>query len=320
MQQYIGIDLGGTNLRAVRIDQHGQVYRHLQERTTASAGPEAIIAQITALVEQTIGDHPRENISGVGVGSPGPLNPYTGIVHRSPNLRGWRDVPLCERLHERLHLPVVLNNDGNAATLGEWCFGSGQGCQDFIYIGIGTGLGGGVIVNGQLLMGRKGLGGEIGHMQVAQDGPFCSCGAVGCWESLTSGSALTRFANQALENEVPSLLQKEPSSRPVTVADIFHAAEQEDGLALDLLRKEGEYLGRGLVSLLHLFSPERIALGGGVAQGLCWFEQPIRQVIRERAMPFYQDIPIQYAQLGDRAGVIGAAALLFKTFSVKHQA
>lgn len=320
MKQYIGVDLGGTNLRAVRIDQRGHVYRHLQEPTAANAGPEAIVAQITALVEQIISKDSREDIIGVGVGSPGPLNPSTGIVHRSPNLSGWLDVPLRDLLQQRLQLPVVLNNDGNAAALGEWLFGSGHGCCDFIYIGIGTGLGGGIIVNGQLLTGRDGLGGEIGHMQVVQEGPVCSCGAVGCWESLTSGSALARFANQALQNGVPSMLHKNQFSGPITVPDIFHAAEQGDALALNLLRKQGEYLGRGLVGLLHLFAPERIALGGGVAQGLRWFEQSIRQVIQERAMPFYQDIPIQYAQLGDQAGVIGAAALLFNTISINHKA
>ncbi len=306
----IGVDLGGTRLRAVRIDTAGHIFQHRSVATAATAGPEEVISQIASLVEQVIGDASRAEILGIGVGSPGPLDPFEGVVLHAPTLQGWVNVPLRAILQERIGLPVILNNDANAAALGEWYFGSGQGCQDFVYVTVSTGIGGGIIANGQLLLGRKGMAGEIGHMQIQPDGPVCSCGQTGCWESLASGTALARFAVQALQRESPSLLRDRATKGPVTAAHVVAAATQGDELAQDLLRREGEFLGMGLVNLLHLFSPERITLGGGVAQGMAWLEPHIHRVIAARAMSSYRDVPIQYAQLGDQAGVIGAATLL----------
>lgn len=307
----IGVDLGGTRLRAVRIDTAGHIFQHRSVATAATAGPEEVISQIASLVEQVIGDASRAEILGIGVGSPGPLDPFEGVVLHAPTLQGWVNVPLRAILQERTGLPVILKNDANAAALGEWYFGSGQGCQDFVYVTVSTGIGGGIIANGQLLLGRKGMAGEIGHMQIQPDGPVCSCGQTGCWESLASGTALAHFAAQALQEESPSLLHDRATKGSVTAADVFTAATQGDELAQDLLRREGEFLGMGLVNLLHLFSPERITLGGGVAQGMAWLEPHIHRIIAARAMSSYRDVPIQYAQLRDQAGVIGAATLLF---------
>jgi len=304
------VDLGGTRLRAVRIDHEGHVLQHRSVATAATAGPEAVISQIVALVEQVMDGVSRADIEGIGVGSPGPLDPFKGVVLRAPNLHGWVDVPLRAMLQERTGLPVLLNNDGNVAALGEWHLGSGRGCRDFIYVGVGTGIGGGIIVSGRLLLGRKGMAGEVGHMKVQLDGPVCSCGKAGCWEALASGVALARFAQEALRAGRPSSLHDRAATQPVTAGDIFAAAAEGDALALDLLQQEGTYLGRGLVSLLHLFSPDRIALGGGVAQGMAWLEPHIRSVIETQAMPPFRDVPVEYAHLGDRVGVIGAATLL----------
>lgn len=310
MKQLIGVDLGGTRLRAVRLDSTGHIFQHGSVATAATAGPEEVIAQMVSLVEQVIGDVNHAEILGIGVGSPGPLDPFEGMVLHAPTLQGWVNVPLRAILQERTGLPVVLNNDANAAALGEWYFGSGQGCQDFIYVTVSTGIGGGIIANGQLLLGRKGMAGEIGHMQIQPDGPVCSCGQIGCWESLASGTALARFAVQELQKGSPSLLHDSATKGPVTAADVFSAAAQGDALAQDLLRREGELLGRGLVNLLHLFSPERITLGGGVAQGMVWLEPHIHRVIAARSMPCYRDVPLQYAHHAEQAGVIGAATLL----------
>lgn len=311
MKQMIGVDLGGTRLRAVRIDTAGHVSLHRSVATAATGGPEEVISQIESLVKQVIGTASRAEILGIGVGSPGPLDPFEGVVLHAPTLQGWVNVPLRAILQERTGLPVIINNDANAAALGEWYFGSGQGCQDFVYVTVSTGIGGGIIANGQLLLGRKGMAGEVGHMQIQPDGPVCSCGNTGCWESLASGTALARFAAQALQRESRSLLHDRATSEPLTGEHVVAAAAQGDEVAQALLRREGEFLGMGLVNLLHLFSPERITLGGGVAQGMVWLEPHIRRIIAARAMPSYRDVPIQYAQLGDQAGVIGAATLLF---------
>ena len=310
MKQLIGVDLGGTRLRAVRMNTEGHIFQHRSVATVATAGPNEVISHIVSLIEQVIGDVSHAEILGVGVGAPGPLDPFEGIVLHAPTLQGWVNVPLRALLQEHTGLPVILNNDGNAAALGEWYFGSGRGCQDFIYVTVSTGIGGGIIANGQLLLGRKGMAGEVGHMHIQPDGPVCSCGQTGCWESLASGTALARFAVQALHQGTPSLLHDCATKGPVTAKDVFTAAVQGDALAQDLLRREGEFLGMGLVNLLHLFSPERITLGGGVSQRMGWLEPHIHRVIAARVMPSYRDVPIQYAHHGEQAGVIGAATLL----------
>jgi len=184
-----------------------------------------------------------------------------------------------------------------------------------MYVGLGTGIGGGIIANGQLLLGYKGMAGEIGHMQIEADGPMCSCGQTGCWEAFASGPAFARFALQTLQAGSLSVLQDKAANGAVSASDIFTAAAQGDALALELVRREGEYLGKGLVNLLHLFSPERIALGGGVAEGMEWLEPHIRRVIAARAMPPFRDVPIQRAHHGEKAGVIGAASLLLASIT-----
>lgn len=310
MQQLIGVDLGGTSVRAARMNTEGHVFQYHSVATAATAGPEVVISQIVSLVEQVMSDANRTEILGIGVGSPGPLDPFEGIVLQAPNLRGWVNVPLRNILQELIGLPVVIGNDGNAAALGEWYWGSGQGCSDFIYVGLGTGIGGGIIANGQLLLGRKGMAGEIGHMQIEADGPMCSCGQSGCWEVFASGIGLARFAAQALQAGRPSLLHESAAKGLVTAVEIFAAAAQGDSLAKDLLKDEGEYLGRGLANLIHIFSPERIALGGGLATGMVWLDPHIRRVVAARVMPPFKDVTIESAHHGERVGVIGAAALM----------
>jgi glucokinase len=310
VKQLIGVDLGGTSLRAARMDTGGHILQHHSVATAATAGPEAVAAQIVALVEQVMGDISRSDIQGVGIGSPGPLDPFEGVVFRAPNLKGWVDVPLRAMLEKGIGLPVVLGNDGNAAALGEWHMGSGKGCRDFIYIGLGTGIGGGIITNGQLLLGRKGAGGEVGHIQIEGSGPVCGCGQVGCWEAFASGVNFARWATETLQSQPESALYAQATAGKVTPADIFAAAVQGDAPALDCVRREGEYIGRGLVSLLHLFSPERIALGGGVMAGAALLEPHVRRVIETQAMEPFRDVEIVYAHHGEHAGVIGAAALL----------
>ena len=310
MKHLIGVDLGGTRLRAVRMDTTGHIFQHRSVATAATAGPEEVISQVVSLVEQVIGDVSLADILGIGVGSPGPTDPFAGIVLHALTLQGWVNVPLRALLEDQTGLPVILHNDAHAAALGEWYFGSGQGCQDFVYVTVSTGIGGGIIANGQLLLGRKGLAGEIGHMQIQSDGPVCSCGQTGCWESLASGTALARFAVQALQRKSPSLLHDSATKGPLTAAQVVAAATQGDEMAQDLLRREGEFLGMGLVNLLHLFSPERITLGGGVAQAMAWLEPHMHRIIAARALPSYRDVPIHYAHLGDQAGVIGAATRL----------
>jgi len=246
----------------------------------------------------------------VGVGTPGPVDPHAGIVWEAPNLRGWANVPLRRMVAERTGLPVEIGNDANAAALGEWRFGSGHGTTHFVYVTISTGIGGGVIANNALLLGRKGGAGEVGHMTIQSNGPLCGCGNVGCWEAVASGSALARFAATALERGRPSLITTFAGDEPVSGWHIAAAAEAGDELALELIAREGDLIGVGIVNLLHLYAPERIALGGGVTKSMALWNEHMRRTVAKRAMPPYRDTPIGVAELGDRVGVLGAAALL----------
>ena len=310
MQYYIGVDLGGTHLRAIRIDEQGKIYAHHKVRSEAKSGPDILIAQIATLIHEVMGDTPRQEIVGAGIGVPGPVDPTTGIVYQAVALSGWFDIPLQARLQELTKLPIRVGNDANVAAVGEWRFGAGRGCQHFVYVTVSTGIGGGVVSEGRLLLGRKGMAAEVGHVIVDPNGPLCSCGDHGCWESFASGTSFTRAANAALATESTSLLHEMAQNGVVTAKDVITAAEAHDRLALRLVREEGEWLGVGMRNLLHLYSPERIAVGGGLSNALPLFMPFIEQVIHKRAMIAYRDVPVVAAALGDNAGVIGAAALL----------
>ena len=310
MRYTIGVDLGGTHLRAVRLDRDGRIHAHERVATAAMDGPAAVIAQIERLIAHMIGDIDHSEIIGVGVASPGPVDLSAGIARQAPTIRGWFDVPLRAILIERTGFRVELNNDGHVAALGEWRFGSGRGCQHLVYVTISTGIGGGVIMDGNLLLGRRGMAAEVGHMTIQPDGPVCCCGNHGCWEALASGTALALFAAQELARGRQSLITDIAAGAPLSGRHVAAAAEQGDALALALMRREGELIGIGLANLLHLYAPDRIALGGGVIQSMALLEPHMRRVIAERAMPPFRDIPFQVAQLGDNAGVIGAATLV----------
>ncbi|MCS6826614.1 MAG: ROK family protein [Caldilinea sp.] len=312
MNYSVGIDLGGTQIRAVRIDRNGQIQAHRRIATAATAGAQFVIGQIEQLIAEMVDTLDRKEIIGVGVASPGPVDLHTGVVLQAPTIAGWFNVPLKTELENRTGLHVKLHNDANAAALGEWRFGSGRGCAHFVYVTISTGIGGGVIVDNRLLLGYNNMAGEIGHMILLPDGPLCCCGNRGCWEALASGTALARSAAEALAKGQPSLIRDIAAGAPVRGAHVAAAAERGDPLALELMQREGEWIGIGVVNLLHMYSPERVVLGGGVSQNLPLLEPYIRQTIAARALPPFRHVTLIAAQLGDNAGAIGAAATLLE--------
>ncbi|GIV95572.1 MAG: glucokinase [Herpetosiphonaceae bacterium] len=310
MEYVIGVDLGGTHLRGALIDERGTILSHVRTATLASEGPQAVIGRIADVIEQVRRDAPGP-IKGVGVGAPGPVDPEAGMVIVAPNMPGWEHIPLCSLVQERVQLPVVIGNDANAAALAEWLFGAGKGLRNLIYVTISTGIGGGIIAEGRLLLGRRGLAAEVGHMVIQADGPRCGCGNLGCWEVMASGTALARMALDALMSSDRSSLLRDIAARGrLTAADVTTAAQKGDALARELLAQEGTYIGIGIVSLLHLFSPDIVILGGGVTNSGELIFAPMRQAIAERAIPGYRTVPIVTTSLGDEVGVLGAAALV----------
>jgi glucokinase len=229
-------------------------------------------------------------LEGIGIGSPGPLDPFAGVVISPPNLRHWHNVPLRALISQMTGLNAEINNDGNAGALGEFHFGAGCGYQNIVYVSIGTGIGGGIIINGQLLLGRRGLAAEIGHMSISENGPVCVCGNPGCWEALASGSSLTRLAGGLV------------------------SASDEGNRTL--LEQEARYLGIGITNLLHLFSPDCVILGGGVSRLFDQLIGTLRATVEQRAMPPFRDVPILPAKLGKNSGLVGAASLILRPSAV----
>ncbi len=307
----IAADLGGTRIRAALSDLEGHFLRRLEWPTEVERGRDAVLERIAALIHEVRGDLPIEELLGVGVGTPGPMDPRTGTVLAAPNMPGWIDLPLQDYLQQRLGLPVRLVNDANGAVLGEWVFGAGRGRQNLVYVTISTGIGGGVITDGHLLLGHRGLAGEVGHMTLRADGPRCNCGNYGCWEALASGTAIARDGAEAVRTGHSPLLAELCQGQPerVDARMVGQAARGGDAAAGEIIKQAARYCGVGMVNLLHLYSPEIILVGGGVSRMGELIFQPMRRVVREQAMPAYRDAPIEAASLGEDMGLLGAVAL-----------
>jgi glucokinase len=306
MRGALAVDLGGTELRVGLVAEDGRVLARDAEKTLARAGPEAVLDQIVRLLQRIEGLAEGCAVVGVGVAAPGPLDPERGVVLRAAMLHGWSNVPVAAILAARLGRAVRLENDANVAALGEWIFGAGQGCRHLVYVTVSTGIGGGVIADGRLLQGRHGMAAEVGHMAVTDRDVPCPCGSTGCWEALASGTALARIANAAAAEERTVL----PRDGRLSARDVVDAATVGDALAQRLLQQEAWWLGVGFANLLHLFSPERIVVGGGLSAGLEAMRPTIEQVVRSRAMEAYRDVPILRAALGADTGLVGAAAMV----------
>ncbi|MCL6625891.1 ROK family protein [Alicyclobacillus shizuokensis] len=294
----IGVDLGGTKILTGVLDEQGTLHHTLEVPTMATDGPDAVIHRIRGTVDQMLHRVGHANVIGIGIGAPGPLNPHTGTVLGPPNLPGWDHIPLRDKLHEVYGLPVYLENDANAAAIAEHRFGAGQGSRQMVYITVSTGIGGGVVVDGQVRQGAAGGFAEIGHMIVDPAGARCHCGNRGCLEAVASGTAIARMASEAFR-------------RDLTAEQVAELAARGDKKARQVLDTAFSYLGIGLVNIVNLYDPDLIVIGGGVAR----IGPPLFDALHEAVLHNYfrqsygMDVPIVPAHLGTKAGVIGAAAL-----------
>lgn len=313
MQPVLSVDIGATKVRAALVDADGRVQAKRTIPTNAGTGPTAILPRIAELVRQVMGDAPRGRVAGIGVGAPGPLDPWNGIVYDPPNLPGWHALPLRDHLSKEFGLPVYLGNDANLAALGEARFGAGAGVADLIYVTVSTGVGGGIISRGRLFLGAKGLAGELGHTVVEARGPKCNCGNVGCLEMLASGPAIARRGAAAARRGASARLAEmaAAATRPVSAEMVVQAARDGDTVARGIVERAGFYIGVGVVSATHLLNPSLVVIGGGVAIGAGdMLLDAVRDTIQRRAMPAFLPLPVVPAALGDDAGLLGAAALV----------
>ena len=312
MGKYIGIDLGGTNIKGAIVDsEKGIVYGVRSIPTTAHKGHDAVIDRIAAFCKTMIMDSgldPNE-ILGIGIGLPGAIDSRTGVSIFMTNLPDhWINVPVGDIMKEKTGLPTFLLNDVNAITWGELCVGAGRGCSSAVCFALGTGIGGGVVLNGDLILGRTGVAGELGHMIVEPHGNRCNCGGFGCLETYASGPAIRSAAMKAIAHGGTTILGKlvNYDLNLIEAKVVTEAALQGDQIAIDIYRKAGYYLGIAVSNMIMALEPERIIITGGVAAAGNLLLDPIRKTVQERVHVTPIDgITIVMGELGDNAGVIG---------------
>ena len=310
----VGVDLGGTQIRAALADGEGNILRRTSCLTLAEEGQELVIARIKAAIREVMGSTARGQVQGIGIVAPGPSDPWKGVIMEAPNLPGWENVPLKRLMEEEFGLPVLVGNDANLAALAEQRFGAGQGVADLIYITVSTGIGGGVIADNKLLLGAQGFAAEVGHQTIEAHGPHCNCGNVGCLEALAAGPAIARRARELIrggaETAITDLVGGDLDK--ITAREVNQAAQAGDPVAIEIFRQAGFYIGVGIVNLLHLFNPSLIVIGGSVTKAGDLLFEPIRATVRERAMASYywENTPIMPAVLGDDVALLGAVALV----------
>lgn len=300
----IGVDLGGTKVRIGLMNEIGILLNTLEIETESHKGPEYVIDRMVEHIRLLISPEYRPNITGVGIGSPGPLNPKTGTIINAPNLPGWDHLPLAKLISDEISLPVLLDNDANVAALAENRYGAGRGSENMIYLTVSTGIGAGIIIDGELYYGKTGASGEIGHMMVDAAGPRCKCGQMGCLETLASGTAISSSALSSL-------------GIAYNASELYEMELSGNKKAEELLDTAFSHLAVGIVNIVRLFDPERIVIGGGVTlMGDPFFSKLL--TILNRDFQFSKHtVDILPVELGRDSGVIGAASLPFSKNRVR---
>jgi len=305
MSTFVAVDIGGTHIRAAAYEPDN-ISPLTHKRTRSHANEPGTFDRLVKAIESA---WPTDRtVKAIGMASPGPLDPKSGVVFATPNIPEWQNFPLTEKLTQHFGVPAYLDNDANLAALGEWKFGAGRGHHDLLYLTISTGIGGGVIVRDRLLHGYHGLAAELGHVTVLADGPVCSCGYEGHLEALASGPAIVRYVREQLEAGQKSELSSVDDLNARTVAE---AAGRGDALAKSAFARAGKYLGIGVASFLHTFDPSIVIFGGGVSQSGPLLFEPFETSLRTHVFnPHYlENLVITTAALGDDAGLLGALAL-----------
>ena len=318
MQLVLGVDLGGTKFTIGAMSTDGaHEYAFHTELTLAERGADDVVARMARLIETVIAQTcaetgaTRADFLGIGIGAPGPLRRTDGVVVVAPNL-GWHDYPLSARLAAPTKLKVILDNDANCATLGEWWIGAARGARNVVGLTIGTGIGGGLIFDGHLYHGSSDVAGEIGHTTIETAGRRCKCGNYGCLEAYASGPAIAERAREALEADGDSLLHTIAGGdlSALTAQHVYEAARKGDDIAREVVRDTARYLGAGVANLLNLFNPDVVVLAGSVTNAGELLLAPLRAEVKKRAFrPAVDAARIVPGELGGRAGVVGAVAM-----------
>jgi glucokinase len=315
---YLGIDLGGTNMKGGVVDDRGRALSFVQIETEAERGPEVGLDHLAEVGRRAVeaSGLTWDEIHAVGLGSPGTMDIRAGVLLDPPNLPGWVNWPIRQKLAERLCKPTVLQNDANAAAYGEYWVGAGRDMESVVLFTLGTGIGCGIVDNGRIIEGRHSHGAECGHMIIQMENArLCSCGHYGHLEAYASATSLVKRAVEAMGHESSPLLRQALAEDRLTSRAISEAAEAGDPLARRLMRETARYLAVGAVSLMHTIDPDVILFSGGMIAAGPTFLEAIRSDIRAMAFPIpAEKTQVEYAELGGEAGVIGAAGCARSTY------
>ncbi len=316
MAKRIGIDVGGTNVKIALVDENGKIIYSNSVPTYAKMGYEYTVNNIKQAIKDLMKETGTDStsIEGIGFDFPGQVDCETGVVKLAPNIPGWVNVPIAQMIEDEFHIPTRIDNDVRCAALGELKFGAGKGCQNFVCITVGTGIGSGLVINGKVVRGAANAAGEIGHIKLQMNGgPICGCGDTGCLEAFASGPAIVAMAQDYIRGGKSTKFREMAAAEggEITPYMVAKAAEEGDPVAKRIFEIVGEYIGIGLTSVINLLNPEKVIIGGGVAEAGDLLFDPIRRTIKERAMVVAgNSVEIVPAELGNSAGVIGASMLI----------
>lgn len=318
----VGVDIGGTNIVVALVPVNGGAPLALRsEPTLAAEGADAVVGRVVRMVESAMHDTfaahhgSREDVAGVGIGSPGPLDRETGVVLNTPNL-GWTDFPLRDLVSDAVGLPATLDNDANCATYGEWWQGAGKDVDHLVGVTLGTGIGGGIVIDGRVVHGASDAAGEIGHMTIEFNGRKCKCGNYGCLEAYCSGPNIAARAREGLEAGEESLLLQlvDGDLARITAATVYEAVVLGDAWANEVMAETAKILGAGVANLINILNPQAVVIAGGVTRAGDHLFAPLRAEVRRRAFKSaYEACRILPAALPDTAGVVGAAGVFRQT-------
>ncbi|MFI3301441.1 MAG: ROK family protein [Candidatus Gastranaerophilales bacterium] len=310
----IGIDVGGTNVKIALVDTQGKIAYSNSVSTRAEMGYEYTVNNIKQAIYDLLKETKltTKDIEGIGFGFPGQVDYKSGVVRLAPNIPGWVNVPIAKLIEDEFKVPTRVDNDVRCAALGELKYGAGKGCENLICITVGTGIGSGLIVNGKLVRGASNAAGEIGHIKLQMnEAPICGCGDTGCMEAFASGPAIVAMAEDYIKGGKSTKFREMAGGTPITPYIVCEAAKAGDPVAQRIFAIMGEYIGIGMSGIVNLLNPEKIIIGGGVAEAGEFLLKPLEETLKKRAMKIAgETVQIVPAQLGNSAGVIGASLLI----------
>ena len=313
-QYVLATDLGGTNIRVALVDQLGNVSYKQSTETLADSPISDVTNRWIDVLKHVMQSVDTKAVIGLGIAFASPLD-YQGVVYSPPHLSNWDGFSPKSILEQNFSMDVTIGNDGSLAAFGEYIYGAGRGSKNMVLLTIGTGIGGGIVMNEELYVGHRGFAGEIGHIVIDRNGPLCDCGTRGCLQSMCSGTAISRIANELLVSEKCTILRDYLSKNqlPVTAKMVVKAAREGDGFATTVLDEVASNLGIGIAGLIQVFDPEIIIIGGGISSEFDLLNSSILKSIDMNIYPHLRGVvPVAKAERGDDAGMLGAAALMFR--------